>query len=125
MRNTAAPANLHELRSALGLFGYYRRFIPHFSTIAKPLVTLTEKDKPFQWKEEEETVDLKDLLSSAPVLAHPRTTGLFILDTDASEVDIGALLSQQQEDEEKVIAFGSRTLTKAETTASHDESFWQ
>ena len=110
------PQDVHEVRSALGLFSYYRRFIPHFSEVAKPLIKLTEKDRAFTWGEEQQLAfeQLKELLEQAPILSHPRSEGLFILDTDASNKGIGAVLSQVQDNEEKVIAFGSKTLTKPE-----------
>lgn len=111
-----APRDIHEVRSVLGCFSYYRRFIPEFSSIAKPLIRLTEKNQQFVWGlEQQEAYDrLKELLEQAPILAHPRTEGQFILDTDASDQGIGAVLSQVQDDEEKIIAFGSKTLSKAE-----------
>ena len=111
-----APQNLTEVRSVLGLFSYYRRFIPHFSDIAKPLIKLTEKNKQFHWGEEQDVAfeRLKELLSQAPILVHPRREGQFVLDTDASDVGIGAVLSQIQDGEEKVIAYASKTLSKSE-----------
>jgi hypothetical protein len=110
------PKNIHEVRSAVGLFSYYRRFMPDFSEIAKPLVTLTEKDRPFVWEDAQEDafLKLKELLTKAPVLSYPLAEGQFILDTDASQVGIGAVLSQMQDGEEKVIAYGSRALSKSE-----------
>ena len=111
-----APQDVHEVRSIMGLFSYYRRFIPHFSDLAKPIIKLTEKNREFQWAEEQQQAfdQLKQALSSAPILSHPRTEGQFILDTDASNEGIGAVLSQVQDGEEKVITFGSKTLTKTE-----------
>ena len=111
-----APRDVHEVRSILGLYSYYRRFIPGFSEIAKPLIWLTEKDRRFQWEDDQETAyrRLQQLMREAPVLAHPRQEGQFILDTDASQEGIGAVLSQIQDGEEKVIAFGSKVLSKAE-----------
>ena len=114
--NCPNPTNIHEVRSMVGFMSYYRRFIPHFSELAKPLVTLTEKDKRFSWgpDQEKSVVALKEALCSAPVLAYPLPDEPFILDTDASDVGIGAVLSQIQNGEERVIAYGSRSLTKAE-----------
>jgi hypothetical protein len=110
------PQDVHEVRSIMGLFSYYRRFIPHFSELAKPLTQLTEKDKDFHWTENHQVAfeQLKQALAEAPILVHPRTEGQFILDTDASNVGIGAVLSQIQDGEEKVIAFSSKTLSKTE-----------
>ena len=110
------PQDIHEVRCALGLFSYYRRFIPNFSTVAKPLVVLTEKNQPFKWGATQQAAfdRLKELFGEAPILAHPRSDGDFILDTDASNEGIGAVLSQIQDGEERVIAFASKTLSRAE-----------
>ena len=95
---------------------YYRRFIHQFSEIARPLIHLTEKNIQFVWgaEQEESLRQLKHLLTQAPVLAYPTIGSPFILDTDASGVGIGAVLSQIQGGEERVIAFGSHSLSKAE-----------
>ena len=110
------PANLRELRGFLGLAGYYKRFIPHFSAHSAPMVQLTKGDQPFIWgTEQQESFDsLKRLLCSPPVLAYPTREGVFVLDTDASDYGIGAVLSQIQDDEERVIAYGSKVLNDAQ-----------
>ena len=110
------PQNLTAVRSFLGLCSYYRRFIPNFSSIAKCLSQLTEKDKPFIWTTECEKAFqlLKTELTQAPILAYPNPEGQLILDTDASQFGIGAVLSQMQDDQERVLAYYSRTLTKPE-----------
>jgi transposase InsO family protein/predicted aspartyl protease len=110
------PRTVTDVRSFIGLCSYYRRFIPEFATTAKPLIKLTEKNAIFQWSEEQENAwkSLKDQLTRSPVLAYPRNDATFILDTDASDVGIGAVLSQMIDGEEKVIAYGSRVLSKAE-----------
>ena len=104
-----------EIKRFLGLCSYYRRFVKDFATVAKPLTRLTEKNVPFTWSEAEQNSfdTLKDL-TSTPVMAYPDSSATFILDTDASNVGIGAVLSQIIEGEERVIAYGSRILTKAE-----------
>ena len=110
------PISAKQVRSFLGLASYYRRFIQGFATIAAPLYRLTEKDAQFKWTDQctEAFNRLKQLLTVAPVLAFPSFDEGFILDTDASNVGIGAVLSQVQDGKERVIAYGSRTLTKAE-----------
>ena len=110
------PKNITELRSFLGLCSYYRRFIANYSHVAKPLTRLTEKDQKFNWTSEcsEAFGRLKHTLVTAPILAHPDFTKPFILDTDASNHAIGAVLSQKTENEERVIAYASRTLSKSE-----------
>ena len=116
VREWQTPDTLSNLRSFLGLCSYYRRFIKGFSTLAKPLTKLTEKGKEFVWGEDQAAAwgELKRRLVSAPILAYPDPKKTFILDTDASGVGIGAVLSQEQDGGERVIAYGSRTLTKEE-----------
>ena len=110
------PRTVGDVRSFMGLCGYYRRFVPDFATLAKPLVQLTEKNKTFSWGEAEAAAfhQLKHLLTTAPILGYPDPKLPFVLDTDASDVGIGAVLSQVCDGKERVIAYGSRTLTKAE-----------
>ena len=110
------PKDFHEVRSVLEFFSYYRHFIPHYSEIAKPLVKLTEKERPFTWDEEQQKSfeDLKEMLSKASILVHPQPEGDFILDTYASNEGISGVLSQVQDGQEKVIAYGSKMLSKTE-----------
>ena len=84
--------------------------------MARPLVQLTEKHQRFQWGEEQEQawLELKKRLTTAPVLGFPDPGVPFILDTDASDVGIGAVLSQEVDGQEVVIAYGSRALSKTE-----------
>ena len=110
------PTNVSELRSFLGLCGYYRRYIKNFSAIAKCLHKLTEKGRKYLWDDNCQNAfeNLKERLSSAPILGHPDFTKPFILDTGASKDAIGAVLSQEIDGAEIVVAYGSRTLTKTE-----------
>ena len=110
------PQNVTDVKRFLGLCSYYRRFVKNFASVAKPLTRLTEKNVSFIWeKDEQESFDtLKKLLCSSPIIAYPESSATFILDTDASNVGIGAVLSQIINGEERVIAYGSRILTKAE-----------
>ncbi|GFW77956.1 retrovirus-related Pol polyprotein from transposon 17.6 [Trichonephila clavipes] len=110
------PTDLHQLRSFLGLCTYYRKFVKNFSTIVRPLHKLTEAKDKFIW-----TVDcnsafnkLKDALTSAPILAYPEIGKQFILDTDASHESIGAVLFQEIDGQERVIAYFSKCLSKPE-----------
>ncbi|MCG8033694.1 MAG: DDE-type integrase/transposase/recombinase, partial [Candidatus Thiodiazotropha taylori] len=116
IKNWPEPSNLKEVRSFLGLCSYYRRFIADYSTIAKPLTRLTEKNKRFDWTTQctEAFERLKNLLITAPVLAHPDFSKPFIIDTDASDEAIGAVLSQKIGSTEEVVAYANRTLTKSE-----------
>ncbi|CAC5383461.1 unnamed protein product [Mytilus coruscus] len=108
--------NVKEVQQFLGLCNYYRRFILHFSEIASPLTQLTGKNVKFVWTKDCEAAftKLKNALMSTPVLAYPNPQLPFILDTDASYVGIGAVLSQVQNGQEKAIAFGSKKLNKAQ-----------
>ncbi|MCG8044653.1 MAG: hypothetical protein JAY66_03025, partial [Candidatus Thiodiazotropha taylori] len=110
------PVNVHQVRAFLGFCSYYRRFIVNFAETAKPLHCLTEKGKQFIWSSECDDAfeKLKKKMIEAPVLAHPDFSEPFILDTDASDLAIGAVLSQKIDGQERPVAFASRTLTKAE-----------
>jgi hypothetical protein len=114
------PRDLSELRSWLGLIGYYRRWIANFSARAKPLFDLAKKGVNFHWSVEQQKSfnDLKYCLTSAPILGLPDDDGQFILDTDCSNQAAGAVLSQQQLDGLRVIAYASRTLRGAELNYS-------
>ena len=116
VRDWPEPNSVTELRSSIGLCSYYRRFILGFADIAKPLHRLTSKEEPFVWTSEcsQAFEKLKNCLCEAPTLAHPDFTKEFILDTDASDFAIGAVLSQVFDGKERVIAYASKTLTKAE-----------
>jgi hypothetical protein len=116
VRDWPIPVTVTQLRSFLGLASYYRRFIKNFAEIASPLHRLTEKKAEFKWSSEcdEAFQRLKQALISAPVLAYPQVTGDFIVDTDASAFAIGGVLSQVQDGMEKPIAYGSKSLKKAE-----------
>ncbi|GFS78691.1 retrovirus-related Pol polyprotein from transposon gypsy, partial [Nephila pilipes] len=89
--------NVHEWRSFLGLCTYYRRFVKGFSLIPRPLHRLTEHKRPFVWSEECEVAftSLKEALTSAPILSYPDPDKQFILDTDDSHANVGAVLSQE------------------------------
>jgi len=116
VREWPIPHTKKQLRSFLGFSSYYRKFIKGFSSLAKPLYTLTENKNKFIWEDKCQDAfdELKRVLSSSPVLSFPREEGEFILDTDASNIGIGAVLSQKQEGKEKVIAYYSRVLNKPE-----------
>ncbi|GJW91911.1 reverse transcriptase domain-containing protein, partial [Tanacetum coccineum] len=108
VKNWKAPRTPTEVRSFLGLAGYYRRFIENFSKIAKSLTILTQKCKTFDWGEEQELAfqTLKDKLCNAPVLALPDGPEDFVVYCDASGIGLGCVLMQRG----KVIAYASRQL---------------
>ena len=115
------PTDLKQLRQFLGLSNYYRRFIKGYSIIAEPLHKLTSKSgERYQWNQECQNafVSLKQKLTTPPILAYPQFNHPFIMATDASGTAIGAVLSQDVEGEEKVIAYWSWQLNKAERNYS-------
>ena len=121
------PTNVDQIRSFIGLAGFYRQFIQGFSQIAQPLTALLKKDVPFIWSDHQEKafLSLKHVLCQAPVLAFPDFSRDFTLCTDASSSGLGAVLMQPDHDGKmRAIAFASRLLNKAELNYSvtHKES---
>jgi len=119
IKNLEIPKFESELVSFLGFCGYYRKFIKNYADIVAPLESICckgTKRSPIKWtKEASEAFEhLKLLLTSSPILAFPSRKGRFILDTDASSIATGAVLSQIQEGQEKVIAYASNKLSKSE-----------
>ena len=112
VQNWPVPETVTQVRQILGFAAYYRKFIYHFSKIAQPLTTLTKKSVRFHWNGDCQNAfeTLKQLLVTAPVLADPLSEGEYILDTDASNFAMGAVLTQVQNGEERVIAYASQTL---------------
>nr|XP_011313386.1 PREDICTED: uncharacterized protein LOC105272851 [Fopius arisanus] len=112
-----APKNLKQIRRFLGMASWYRRFIPEFATVAQPLTRLTKVKQPWVWETEQQEAfeALKKHLTSAPTLACPDFSLHFTLQTDASSVGLGAVLTQVHEEQERVIAYASRSLTDPET----------
>lgn len=111
------PKDKRALRSFLGLCTYYRRFVLNFSGVARCLHRLTEKEVDFVWTQEHADTfsRLKELICSVPVLAYPVPGCPFILDTDASGLGVGGVLSQVVDGEERVLSYYSKVLSKAET----------
>lgn len=120
VRDFPIPKSCKDIKSFLGLAGYYRRFIPNFSKLTKPLTSLLKKDVPFVWNEEQQQAldACKDILTTAPILQYPDFSRPFNLTTDASKYAIGAVLSQGDVGKDLPIAYASRTLNKAESNYS-------
>ena len=119
VRNFEQPTTKTKVRSFLGLTGYYRKFIPDYATLAVPLTDLTRKTKPNQvvWTPECAAAfdQLKDSLCSSPVLKSPDWDKPFILQTDASNRGVGAILSQPDADgSDRPVAYFSRKLLPRE-----------
>lgn len=111
------PKSLTQLRSFLSLCSYYRRFVKGFSTIAGPMNELLLKDRPFAWGEAQEAAvqQLKQALTTEPVLAYPNLSKPYILYTDASDYGLGAVLAQEDADgQERVLCYASRALRAGE-----------
>ncbi|KAM4549940.1 uncharacterized protein V3H82_019144 [Fundulus diaphanus] len=122
IRSCPRPRTKKEVRSFLGLAGWYRRFVPQFATIAAPLTALTEKAQrnPVVWSEDCETAfqTLKTCLCSSPVLRSPDFNQRFLVQTDASAVGLGAVLAQGDPGEERPVLYLSRKLLPRETRYS-------
>ena len=116
--SASRPTTKKEVRSFLGLVGYYRKFISNMSSIAAPLTDLTKKDAPTKviWKDVHEQAfhTLQSRLSNFPILRLPETDKEFVLRTDASDVGIGAVLMQAHEGILFPICFASRKLLSRE-----------
>ncbi|TYK09566.1 ty3-gypsy retrotransposon protein [Cucumis melo var. makuwa] len=113
--NWPRPSTVSEIRSFLGLAGYYRRFVEDFSGIASPLIQLTRKGTLFVWSPAYESSfqELKQKLVTAPVLTVPDGSGSFVIYSDASKKGRGYVLMQQG----KVVAYASRQLK------SHEQNY--
>ena len=108
-----------EIRSFLGLAGYYRKFVEEFSSIAKAMTQLLRKDQKFEWTQkcEDSFQELKKKLTTAPVLVMPDVTKSFDVYCDASRLGLGCVLMQ----EGKVVSYLSRQLRPHEENyPTHD-----
>ncbi|CAK1599512.1 unnamed protein product [Parnassius mnemosyne] len=110
------PKDKTQVRAFLGLCSYYRRFVKNFADIAKPLHKLTEEKRHFCWDESCDIAfqELKNRLCKTPILGYPDAGKEFIVDTDASDIGLGSVLSQRNGDQEIVIAYFSKSLSKPE-----------
>ncbi|KAK4325292.1 hypothetical protein Pmani_004105 [Petrolisthes manimaculis] len=122
IKDASRPTTKKQVRSFLGLAGYYRKFIPNFSIIALPLSELLRKNAPnkISWgsEQEEAFVSLKNLLCKEPILQLPDNQRPYILRTDASQYGIGAVLFQEKDGEIFPVAYHSRKMKPAEINYS-------
>lgn len=125
VREFPVPKNVKNVQQFLGLCNYYRRFIKNFADISKPLTILLKKHKEFEGKKEKPVLEwgesqnkafeqLKELLTTAPVLIYPDFSKTFNVTTDASGYGLGAVLSQGEIGKDQPVAFASRTLNETE-----------
>ncbi|GJS10505.1 putative reverse transcriptase domain-containing protein [Tanacetum coccineum] len=122
VKNWKVPKTPSDIRSFLGLAGYYRRFVANFFKISKPLTSLTQKNQKYEWGKEQEEVfqTLKDNLCNAPILSLPDGSEEFVVYCDASNQVLGCVLMQIG----KVVAYASRQLKIHEKNyTTHDLEF--
>ena len=106
VRQYPVPKNVKDDMAFLGLASFYRRLVPNFAEIAKPLTALTKKDRQFTWGPQQQQAfqSMKDMLCTTPVLGYANFELPFILTTDALKVAFAAILSQVQDGKERPIA---------------------
>jgi transposase InsO family protein len=119
VREWPVPSTVHDVRSFLGLCSYYRRFVPRFAHVAEPLTMLTRSDVHdvhAAWgpAQQQAFEGLKQLLTTAPVLAHADPSKPYVLRTDASDYALGGVLMQEQGGDMHPVAYHSRKFTPAE-----------
>ena len=121
LKKTKFPTTKREVRQFLGLAGYFRDFIKDYAEIAAPLTNLTKDTttEPLELSisEKEAATTLINKISEYPVLQFPDFNLPFILETDASNIKIAAVLLQQKQDQLALISCASRLLTSAESKA--------
>jgi len=117
LRKYPSPTTVTEVRAFLGLAGYYRRFVRNFSLVAAPLFDLLKEKAAWRWTEVEESSMRKliDAICHDAILPHPRFDLPFVVDSDASDVGLGAVLSQVVDGAERPIMFASRRIQPAES----------
>ena len=111
------PTSVRGIREFIGFVNFYRRWIPGFSDVARPLHDLFQKNQAWQWMENEQTAFeiLKWRVTQAPVLAHADPDKLFRMETDTSNYTYGAVLSQKQVDgRHHPVGFMSKSMNPAE-----------
>ncbi|CAN6570910.1 unnamed protein product [Malus baccata var. baccata] len=123
VRHLPSPTSVREVRSFLGHAGFYRRFIKDFSKIAQPLCQLLQKEVAFEFTKEctESFNQLKELLTTAPIIVPPDWSLPFELMCDASDYALGAVLGQRKDKRPHVIYYASRTLNDAQLNYSTTE----
>ncbi|KAM2115566.1 hypothetical protein ACFX1Q_023983 [Malus domestica] len=123
VRHLPSPTSVREVRSFLGHAGFYRRFIKDFSKVAQPLYRLLQKDVAFDFNEEctASFNQLKELLTTEPIIVPPDWSLPFELMCDASDYALGAILGQRKDKRPHVICYASRTLNDTQLNYSTTE----
>ncbi|KAM1277767.1 hypothetical protein ACFX2I_030081 [Malus domestica] len=123
VRHLPSPTSVREVRSFLGHAGFYRRFIKDFSKVSQPLCRLLQKDVAFDFNKEctASFKQLKELLTTAPIIVPPDWSLPFELMCDASDYALGAVLGQRKDKRLHVIYYASRTLNDAQLNYSTTE----
>lgn len=123
IKEMTPPKDVKGVRRVLGVASWYRRFVPDFADLVSPITSLLKKSVKWKWEKEQQDAFelLKERLTGAPVLACPDFDKQFILQTDASNYGLGTVLTQNINDEERVIAYASRRLNNAECNYSATE----
>ena len=118
IKNWPTPCNLTDVRSFLGFCNYHRRFVPHYASVAEPIVATTRGIGSFRWGPDQRRAfrALKQALLEAPRLSHPDPDDdhIFVLDTDASAFALGGALSQRINGDERPLGFASKTLSRTQ-----------
>lgn len=123
MLQLPVPKTVKDVRSIVGTFSWYRRFVPDFATLISPITALLKKSRKFIWTPEcdKSFEKIKECLVSAPVLNCPDYNLPFVVQCDASGYGLGAVLIQTHPDGDRVISYLSRSLTKQERNFSTTE----
>ncbi|GJP39194.1 hypothetical protein CLOM_g23584 [Closterium sp. NIES-68] len=116
VRTWKTPENVKELQQFLGFANYYNRFVPQYAKIAAPLTNLLKKNMPYNWgpRHQEAVEQLKQALTSTPVLILPYPERNYVIEADASDQAVGAVLMQDQGNGLQPIAYLSKKLHGAE-----------
>lgn len=121
--NYPRPKTIRDVRRLMGLMGFYQKFITRYSHVTSPITDLLKKSKKFKWNDEAENAlnELKSILTSAPVLANPDYTRPFFIETDASQLAVGAALLQEFDEGKRIIGYFSKKLTNTQRKYSATE----
>ena len=111
-----SPTNVQTIRQFLGRVGFYRRFIKDYSTIAKPLYKLLEKDAKFAWERDcqKRIEELRSHLTTTPIVRAPNWQLPFVVMCDSSDLAIGTVLGQREGGKPYVVYYSSKTLNEAQ-----------